>query len=117
MNEKILQFFAFAHLPPHLQLVSQVCHDAAVRINAMTLEEQIEEREKRKLFQNSSVFAQLHGDLILTLPCNEESNWAFLKIQEAANMFDDGYALSLILRRLLEAKDCAVRALLFKEAA
>lgn len=62
--DRMLQFFAYAHLPPHLQTVSKPFGDLA--------------------------------DLIVnTLPSNAERTAA--------------------LRKLLEAKDCAVRALLFKE--
>lgn len=57
------QFFAYAHLPSHLQLVSKP-------------------------------FGELANLIISTLPDNPERTSA--------------------LRKLLEAKDCAVRALLFK---
>jgi len=60
----LLQFFAYEHLPEHLQ------------------------REQ--------AFADLAHDLAATLPANAESTTA--------------------LRKLLEAKDCAVRAVLFKPA-
>lgn len=63
MNEPILQFFAYAHLPAHLQSVSQP-------------------------------FSDLANDVIMFLPANEERTVA--------------------LRKLLEAKDAAVRAKLFK---
>ena len=61
--EPILQFFAFGHLPDHLQKVS-------------------------------SVFAALATGIIETLPRNPERTVA--------------------LRKLLEAKDAAVRAALYK---
>lgn len=59
----MLQFFAYAHLPPHLQAVSQP-------------------------------FGELAEKIVSELPSNPERTVA--------------------LRKLLEAKDCAVRALLFK---
>lgn len=59
----LLQFFEYAHLPPHLQAVSKP-------------------------------FGDLAHELALILPANAESTTA--------------------LRKLLEAKDCAVRAVLFK---
>jgi hypothetical protein len=62
-KEPILQFFAFDHLPAHLQVISRG-------------------------------FAMLAIDNILTLPRNAERTVA--------------------LRKLLEAKDCAVRAFIFK---
>lgn len=63
MSEPLLQFFAYAHLPPHLQEVSKP-------------------------------FGELANHL-LTLPRNPERTVA--------------------LRKLLEAKDCAVRAVLWKD--
>lgn len=62
MNEPIMQFFAYGHLPAHLQEVSKVFGDAAQHI-------------------------------VNTLPRNPERTVA--------------------LRKLLEAKDAAVRAKLF----
>ncbi len=63
MNEPILQFFAYMHLPAHLQAVS-------------------------------APFGQLAEQIVNTLPDNQERGVA--------------------LRKLLEAKDAAVRAKLFK---
>lgn len=60
---KLLQFFAYDHLPAHLRAVSEPFHTLA------------------------------HA-LALSLPANAESTTA--------------------LRKLLEAKDCAVRAVLFQ---
>lgn len=64
MSEHILQFFAYQHLPPHLQEVSKPFCELATRIEA-------------------------------TLPRNAERTVA--------------------LRKLLEAKDAGVRALLAKD--
>lgn len=64
-KEHILQFFAYAHLPPHLQDVSRPFGEMAERI-------------------------------VATLPRNPERTVA--------------------LRKLLESKDAAVRALLAKES-
>lgn len=66
MTEPILQFFAFAHLPEHLQTVS-------------------------------ANFAKLAEVIVETLPRNPERTVA--------------------LRKLLEAKDAAVRAQLYKDVA
>ncbi len=65
MEEYLLQFFEFAHLPEHLQAVSKP-------------------------------FGELAHHLVVTLPRNPERTVA--------------------LRKLLEAKDCAVRALLARPA-
>lgn len=64
MKEHILQFFAYAHLPAHLQVVSKP-------------------------------FGDLAQHLVETLPRNPER--------------------TVTLRKLLEAKDAAVRALVAKE--
>lgn len=64
MNEdKMMQFFSYAHLPPHLQAISKP-------------------------------FGDLAQHMVDTLPVNAERTAG--------------------LRKLLEAKDCAVRAQLFK---
>ena len=63
MEESLLQFFEYAHLPPHLQVVSKP-------------------------------FGELAETLVASVPRNPERTVA--------------------LRKLLEAKDCAVRAVLFK---
>lgn len=63
-QEHILQFFAWAHLPPHLQAVSRR-------------------------------FADLADQIVANLPRNPERTVA--------------------LRKLLEAKDAAVRAMIAKE--
>lgn len=64
MKDRLMQFFAYAHLPPHLQEISKPFGDMAEWI-------------------------------VNTLPSNPERTVA--------------------LRKLLEAKDCAVRAKLFVE--
>ena len=64
--ERLLQFFEYQHLPPHLQEVSKP-------------------------------FCELAHTMIRTLPGNPESTVA--------------------MRKLLEAKDCAVRAKLYKDEA
>ena len=66
MTDRMMQFFAYAHLPAHLQAVSKP-------------------------------FGDLAQQIVDTLPNNAERTAG--------------------LRKLLEAKDCAVRALLYKEPA
>ena len=64
MIDRMMQFFAYSHLPPHLQAVSKP-------------------------------FGDLAQQIVDTLPSNAERTAG--------------------LRKLLEAKHCAVRALLYKE--
>lgn len=65
MDEPLLQFFQYHHLPTHLQITSRM-------------------------------FNELAWQIVENVPRNPERTVA--------------------LRKLLEAKDCAVRAVLFKEA-
>lgn len=78
MNDRLLQFFEYAHLPAHLQMVSKPFHDLA---HALVKGDNVPEA----------------GTVTLggPLPANPERTVA--------------------LRKLLEAKDCAVRALIYKE--
>lgn len=78
MNDRLLQFFEYAHLPPHLQMVSKPFHDLA---HAIVKGDNVPEA----------------GTVTIggPLPANPERTVA--------------------LRKLLEAKDCAVRALIYKE--
>lgn len=64
MQDRMMQFFAYAHLPPHLQEISKP-------------------------------FGDLAHQIVDTLPANAERTAG--------------------LRKLLEAKDCIVRAKLYKE--
>ena len=64
MQNRLMQFFAYSHLPEHLQVVSKP-------------------------------FGELAAVLEETLPNNAEKTVAF--------------------RKLLEAKDCAVRAVVYKD--
>lgn len=64
MDEPMLQFFEYEHLPKHMQVIS-------------------------------APFCRLAKDMVGTLPRNPER--------------------TAMLRKLLEAKDCAVRALIYKD--
>lgn len=64
MQDRMMQFFAYSHLPPHLQEISKP-------------------------------FSELAEQIVTTLPANAERTAG--------------------LRKLLEAKDCIVRAKLYKE--
>ena len=77
-TDYLLQFFAYAHLPPRLQAISKPFCDLA---HAMVMGDNVPESE-------TCTFGG-------PLPSKPERTVA--------------------LRKLLEAKDCAVRALLFKE--
>lgn len=92
--EHIMQFFVFAHLPPHLQDVSLPFARAASS-------------------QDPDRFADLVS-FVEALPDNPERAAAILKLEEArATAPLTGHSIGE-LRKLLEAKDCAVRALVAK---
>lgn len=78
MNDRLLQFFEYAHLPTHLQMVSRPFHDLA-----------------HALVKGDNVPESGTVTLGPPLPANPERTVA--------------------LRKLLEAKDCAVRALIYVE--
>jgi hypothetical protein len=78
MTDRMLQFFAYEHLPPHLQAISKpFCELARLIVAADEMPE--------------------GTPVQFPLPSNPERTVA--------------------LRKLLEAKDCAVRAVLYKEPA
>lgn len=79
MNDPILQFFSYNHLPLHLQAVSKPFCDLAYAI-----------------VRGDNVPESGTVTLGNPLPCNSER--------------------AVALRKLLEAKDAAVRSLLFKDA-
>jgi hypothetical protein len=118
----LLQFFTWEHLREPLQAVSKPFGELAPRIGTAGDEAAID---------------QLIGQVELTLPENPEKVTALRKLREAhALLRRSSIELSLgplrltvaaevrsstpdiegVLRLLLEAKDCAVRAVLFKPA-
>ena len=110
-TEHISQFFAYEHLREPLRSMSArfaMAHDAVLS------EPDIGRRAVKELRETLDV----------VLPKNPESNVCFQKMHVACNpgldlaaqYFEDAER-QLVLRLLLEAKDCAVRALLAKDAA
>jgi hypothetical protein len=93
----IMQFFAFAHLPVHLQAKSKPFAEVAA-----------------KIFDGSpdlpAAFADLSELVRETIAPNPETTVALGKIHESRCADDRGVAL----RKLLEAKDAAVRAAIAK---
>lgn len=114
MTYDVLQFFVYSHLPPRLHAVSKMFSDTAYVLASMRTAAIEAEIAKRQAYQASSVFSQLCGPLDQALPANPEATWAVIKINEAADMVVAREPMDRVLRRLLEAKDCAVRAVLFR---
>lgn len=115
-NRHIMQFFTYEHLPPHLQPMSKLFALAARRVDALTPEQIAGERELIRHSHAASLFSALRTEVDNTTPANPEATWAVNKITDAASFFvgprEDG--IDMCLRLLLEAKDCAVRAVLAK---
>lgn len=106
----LLQFFNYTHLPSHLQTPSRLFADAAHAIYAMSPEAAAAERQFIAGSQAASVFSQLCRTVDASTPANIEATEAVIKIDEARRMFAADEPLARVIRRLLEAKDCAVRA-------
>lgn len=96
-----LQFFAFKHLPPHLQVMSRPFAEAAVKL------------ANAPAFQGD-VFKALSDHVDGATPVNPQSKKALQKIDEARLLYVHGMDVDDVLNRLIEAKDCAVRALVYK---
>lgn len=115
MKSELIQFFGYGHLPAHLQPISKPFGELAESLVALTPEELCRQEQDlasnptRKLFYDLSIL--MDGGL---LPCNVEATWAVMKIGEAQRLARDEHGLEAVLRRLLEAKDCAVRSLVYK---
>lgn len=95
-NFPILKYFSYKHLPKKLQQVSKPFEEVAQIVAIPTIRMNLDEQ---------------YNDLIKhieNLPECEEREMALQKVDEAGKQ----YKYNEVLRKLLEAKDCAVRAAL-----
>ena len=112
-TEHILQFFAYEHLPPHLQEISCRFAIAAAKVQLPDC--------------GKAAVQLLHRTLVGTepgwspLPDNPEKDMCLKKMHLALNpgldlaaQYCEHAERELVLRALLEAKDCAVRAMVAK---
>lgn len=114
MRHDLLQFFAYAHLPPRLQVASEPFGAVADAIDG----------EPSSIVVGAALQRRVEAlQLRLgSLPDNAESREAQSKLNRLRSMLhafpngEGGVSKSYALRELLEAKDCAVRAVLFKPA-
>lgn len=120
-RHELLQFFVYAHLPAHLQPISKPFGEVAEALAAMTIDQLEAEADLVERSQAASILSGLTGNIDSATPPNIEATMAVVKIGEAARHLMTQAAcgsarssLDFVLRRLLEAKDCAVRALIFK---
>lgn len=112
--QDMLQFFTYSHLPPNLQGMSKLFADLAHGLGSMTGEEAEGERGLILTSQARSLFTTLIGEVDRTTPPNYQATRAVIKVGKAKDAFAHGSELMEVLNFLLEGKDCAVRALLFK---
>jgi hypothetical protein len=92
---ELLQFFAYEHLPPHLQAVSKPFGELARIVEGGTTPSLAELRK---------TISWIDG----ALPDNAEAVVAKAKLYEAERLLDEA------MRKVLESKDAAVRSLVFK---
>lgn len=103
----LLQFFTWEHLPPHLQAVSKPFGECAHSLSPESID-------------------ALSAEMATALPANPERDEALSKLKTARAFLSDHTSgtgivvcksFDFAMRFLLEAKDCGVRALVFKPAA
>jgi hypothetical protein len=121
LAEELMQFFSYEHLPAHLQAASRPFCEAAKQVMTMSPETLARASNNLADGEASVLFSELmhtvDGGL---LPCNSEATWACNKISSARDeaafvgVSSPEFVHVSVLRKLLEAKDCAVRALVFK---
>lgn len=107
MKSDLLQFFEYAHLPPHLQETSRVFCILAHRLVDLDVD-----GSETSVQTMHRLVAWIETDF----PANCESTWAQMKLNDAERMLSTHH-VDEVLRKVLEAKDCAVRARLFKHPA
>lgn len=107
-THELLQFFAYEHLPAHLREVSAPFCELARELVALPPAD-FEARGKELISARMAAWEAVPI-------ANVEATWVGTKLDAArdwtwANM---PYRIDVILRFVLEAKDCAVRAVLYK---
>lgn len=122
MTHELLQFFVYNHLPEHLQKVSKPFSDAAHKLSAMNEAQLRKEAAAIVNRDPSNVLSELLKMVTEATPDNIESVVAKRKMDTAEFLLSVPAvdsplieAVDEILRYLLEAKDCAVRSLLYKK--
>lgn len=105
----LLQFFTFAHLPAHLQVASKPFAPVAELIDSAAPQAQV-----------STAVMALRSDLY-ALPAGPERDVLMDKLDQVDHVYHNPafaratpLVCTLSLRLLLEAKDCAVRSILYK---
>lgn len=107
----LLQFFAYEHLPAHLQETSKHFAELAQTVG---------------IAPGEANFEQLSCWIEANVPGNVETTFALMKLEKARFLLSSVLRAAervgperrdRVLRLILEAKDCAVRARLYKPVA
>lgn len=107
----LMQFFVWEHLKSEeLKEVSRPFGELATTLEAMTPEER-----KGDGWEGGFLLIRKTKERVLEmLPNNPERDWCAIKLSEAEDEATEKYSIDVLLRSVLEAKDCAVRARLAK---
>lgn len=106
MASDLMQFFVYEHLAPNLQDVSKPFTEVAEALLLMDEDERVDD--------GYTLILDLRKRLKSTLPKNGQADVCDAKFSEVEDAVLEQYELKEVLQPLLEAKDCAVRALLYK---
>jgi phage terminase large subunit-like protein len=105
-----MQFFAYAHLPAHLQEVSKRFGDLAEKLAGMSEQERCGDGWEGGFMDVRNLMLWSESELL----SNSQRAVCAAKLHEAEDAVTESYELGDVLQLVLEAKDCAVRAVLFK---
>jgi hypothetical protein len=120
-RHELLQFFTYAHLPEHLQAVSKPFCELAEKLARMTPDARrgtdwsggyLDVRELRERVRGKRTMSDVPVPRLV--PPNSQAEWCEQKLNEAEDSVIERRGLDDVLQSVLEAKDCAVRAVLFK---
>lgn len=106
----VIQFFAYAHLPPHLSAISAKFADLAHEF--LRYEPAYRADCDRCDCHDRAI--TLRDELVEHLPPNPQLQRMIEKFGYVTDALVEAYETDELLQYLLEAKDCAVRALLYK---
>lgn len=107
MAHELMQFFTFEHLPVHLREVSEPFAKLARVVDDDSLRLSMAE-------DISGLIYDLLNTLVRHIPRNIERDECSRKLSRLRHLMFENPTQESVLRLLLEAKDCAVRAVLFK---
>lgn len=110
-QHELMQFFAYEHLPAHLQAVIQPFGELARKFTGMTAAERKGDEWGPNGFTD---VRDLRDAMAVALPSNVARSIMMAKFSRAEDAVVECYELAELLEILIEAQDWAVRALLYK---